>query len=419
MKRTGLLSLAMALAAFTANAQAGITMGAMNGWMFSFSGNVNAFLTYTDPSCGGGAATCGFDGNLIPVSDENKVTRIQTGLAPAFAIFEAKGKEGGMDLGVHFGFAPEIQTMGTVSGEGRAHDNCGSGSSCGSQIDMREVYLTVGGSWGQILAGRAIGVYQKQNLLTDLTVFGVGLTGGNPGNGTTLGHIGTGYTYPNFNAQITYSSAGNKEGQFTIGLFDPSIVTSNTGSSFTQTQLPRLEVEYTHTKKSSDGGKMMLYVSGLVANAKDVATSQSITPWGIAGGGEWTGGGGLQVDISGFYQSGVGSLLMFDDGLAIDGADSLRTSYGFLAQLQYMAKDSKWKFGGAYGMNHLNQTTNDKLLGTANTAMKDASDITLAATYMYTKSLRGVFELDFGNGSGYNDSKTSSTTVAAGMMLFF
>ena len=416
MKRTGLLSLALALAAYTANAQAGITMGAMNGWMFSFSGNVNAFLTYADPSCGGGAATCFFDGTLIPAGNDQKVTRIQTGLAPSFAIFEAKGKEGGMDLGVHFGFAPEIQTPN------RKHDNCGSINSvqCGSQIDMREVYLTAGGSWGQILAGRAIGVYQKENLLTDLTVFGVGLTGGAGGAGTTLGHIGTGYTYPNFNAQITYSTAGNKEGQFSIGLFDPSVIYDAAGSVYDQTQTPRLEVGYTHTSKMGAGGadKLMLYASGLLANAKDPVSSKSVTPWGIAGGGEWTAGSGLQLDLSGFYQSGVGSTLMFDDGLAIDGAGEMRMSYGYLLQLQYMAKDSKWRLGASYGDNHVSQTTDDKLPATL-TFVKDNSDITAALTYMYTKSLRGVFELDFGSGKAWNDTKVSSTTVAAGMMLFF
>lgn len=418
MKRTGLLSLALALAAFSANAQAGITMGAMNGWMFTFSGNVNAFLTYTDPSCGNNATTCSYSGSLIPAGDNEKVTRIQTGLAPAFAIFEAKGKEGGMDLGVHFGFAPEIQSPG------RYHDTCGGsfGIQCGTQIDMREVYLTAGGSWGQILAGRAIGVYQKENLLTDMTVFGVGLTGGAAGVGTTLGHIGTGYTYPNFNSQITYSTAGNKEGQFTIGLFDPSIVLRGGTPLYTETQTPRLEVGYTHTSHMGKGSsdKLMLYASGLYANVKNPAASKSISPWGLAAGGEWTGGSGLQLDLSGFYQDGVGSTVMFDDGLAVDGVGEMRTSYGYLLQLQYMAKDSKWKFGGSYGDNHVNQTTNDKSVGVAPVnSLKDNSDITVAATYMYTKSLRGVFELDFGSGEAWDDTKVSSTTVAAGMMLFF
>ena len=49
--------------------------------------------------------------------DEEKISRIRTGLLPAFATFEAKGKEGGVDLGVHFGFAPQINNASGV------HDN--------------------------------------------------------------------------------------------------------------------------------------------------------------------------------------------------------------------------------------------------------------------------------------------------------
>jgi hypothetical protein len=87
------------MAAGTANAQ-GLTMQMSNGWAFSFSGNVNAFLMYTDPKCnttasdGAGGTGCDFDGSLISTGEQAKTTRIRTGLLPAFATFEAKGKEG-------------------------------------------------------------------------------------------------------------------------------------------------------------------------------------------------------------------------------------------------------------------------------------------------------------------------------------
>ena len=120
-------------------------------------------------------------------------TRIQTGLLPAFVAFEAKGKEGDTDLAVHFGFFPEIQC-------GRGIHDC-----FGAQIDMRQVYLTAGGSWGQVLAGREIGLFGRQNILTDQLLFGVGATGAGggalgSGGGTTLGRIGFGYIYPQFKA---------------------------------------------------------------------------------------------------------------------------------------------------------------------------------------------------------------------------
>ncbi len=144
-----------------------------------------------------------------------------TGLLPAFATFTAKGKEGNTDLGVQFGFAPQVQCGGN------SHD-------CfGAQIDMRQVFLTAGGSWGTITAGKELGVYQRANILNDQTLFGVGGGGIAPG-GTTLGRIGFGYVYPNFVPQFTYTSPGGRSTTFNIGLMEPS-----TFGSFTELKTPR------------------------------------------------------------------------------------------------------------------------------------------------------------------------------------
>jgi hypothetical protein len=435
MKRLVLASLTLVLAAASASAQ-GLTMGTMNGWTFTFSGNVNAFLVYTDPKCSDGSQDCDFLGSAIPTNQEEKVLRIRTGLAPAFAIFEAKGKEGDLDIGVHFGFAPEIQTTN------QQHDNCGGYGGCGAQIDMREVYLTAGGSWGQVLAGRAIGLYQEQNLLTDMTVFGVGLSGGgggkqSGGNGTTLGHIGTGYTYPNFNAQMTYSTPSNKAGVFSIGLFDPSIIYGDVNTSqccFDMTRSPRVEAAFQWTKHTGAAGsadKFMFYASALWANVKNDQTGSgcypgpfncktSVSPWGIAGGVEWNGGGGWQADLSGFTQKGVGTTLMFDDGLAVDVAGNGRSAYGYLLQLQYAFKDNKWKAGASYGLNHLSQTSDDSdYCDTECNFVKTNSSIVGSVTYMWTKSLRWVFEYTHGNSESQDGVKMSSEQGAVGMMLFF
>src|SRR3989454_7595584 len=193
MKRLTLLLLGLALGvSATASAQ-GLTMQMSNGWSFSFAGNVNAFWVFSKVN------------NSGPTNSS-----VRTGLLPAFATFEAKGKEAGMNLAVHFGFAPQINNAGV-------HDQFG------AQIDMRQVYLTVGGQWGQILAGRELSLFGRQNIPNDMTLFGVGavripnVTFGNApatnppqGGGTTLGRIGYGYIYPNFNAQVTYSSKAGR-----------------------------------------------------------------------------------------------------------------------------------------------------------------------------------------------------------------
>src|SRR5437899_7092064 len=202
MKRLTLLLLGLALGV-TATARAqGLTMQMSNGWAFSFSGNVNAFWVFTKATNGG------------PTNSS-----VRTGLLPAFATFEAKGKEAGMNLGIHFGFAPQIQNGNFV------HDQFGStangGLQAGAQIDMRQVYLTIGFKDGsQILAGRELGLFGRQNIVQDMTLFGVGAVGIGNANaqsgGTTAGRIGYGYIYPNFNAQVTYSTKGGTPAQISI-----------------------------------------------------------------------------------------------------------------------------------------------------------------------------------------------------------
>src|SRR5215213_6555382 len=159
MKRVALLCLGLAVGAASA-AEAQLTMQMTNGWSFTFSGNVNAFAIYESTDDEGG--TLGAPGGLIGIG--GKGFNLRTGLLPAFAVFDAKGKEGNTDLGVHFGFAPQIQCGNGSDDAGASAHDC-----FGAQIDMRQVYLTVGGTWGQILAGRGIGLFNRQNILTDQT----------------------------------------------------------------------------------------------------------------------------------------------------------------------------------------------------------------------------------------------------------
>src|SRR5438132_7515077 len=207
MKRLTLLLVAVALL-WPAAANAQLTMQMSNGWSFTFAGNVNAFWSFTKQN-----TTAGDAAN----------SSVRTGLLPTFATFEAKGKEAGMNLGVHFGFAPQINN-------GPDHDQFGGdpattrfgGIQAGAQIDMRQVYLTIGFKDGsQILAGRELGLFGRQNIVQDMTLFGVGAVGigGGGGGGTTLGRIGYGYIYPNFNAQVTFSTKGGTPGQVSIGIF--------------------------------------------------------------------------------------------------------------------------------------------------------------------------------------------------------
>jgi hypothetical protein len=401
MKRSSLLCAALALGIATGVEAQGLTMQMSNGWTFSFAGNVNIFGQYQSVSSSNNAS--GSPGQLVGAGPQ-KGFYYGTGLLPAFATFSAMGKEGNTDLGVHFGFAPEVQCGDGAGGNGpKAHD-------CfGAQIDMRQVYMTVGGKWGTITAGKELGVYQRQNILNDQTLFGVGGGGLNP-TGTTLGRIGFGYVYPNFVAQMTYSTVGGKPTQFSIGLFDPAAF-----GPYTQTQTPRVEGEFQYKS-----GNVSVFASGELENAKDPVTDDSKTSVGLAGGATYK-SGTFAVHGSGYWGKGIATTLMFDgvgSGSFFDegvGADAeLRTSYGFFGQLTFTPAGSKATFAGSYGSSWLKATDGEPSFKTENSLVSGG------IYYQATKSLKVVGEGDYmwskdKEGSG----KNKSFTGAFGLMLFY
>ncbi len=83
---------------------------------------------------------------------------------------------------------------------------------------MRQVYLTAGGTWGSLTMGKELGLFQRGNILTDMTLLGVGVGGG--GRGTALGRIGYGYLYTDFRPQLTYTTPAGRPTSISIGLFE-------------------------------------------------------------------------------------------------------------------------------------------------------------------------------------------------------
>jgi len=381
MKRSALLfSALMVGVAGAANAQ-GLSMQMSNGWNFSFAGNVNIFAQYQSVSSSNNAT--GSPGQIVG-GGPAKGLYYGTGLLPAFATFTASGKEGNTDLGAHFGFAPQVQCGGN------SHD-------CfGAQIDMRQVFMTVGGTWGTITAGKELGVYQRANILNDQTLFGVG--GGEIApSGTTLGRIGFGYVYPNFVPQFTYSSPAGKSTSFNIGLMEPS-----TFGSYTQLTTPRLEADMTFKASS-----ITFNVSGAIQNGKDTGANQSKT---AAGGAAVIGYKASQFSLtgSGYYGKGIGTTLMFTVVPEIGG--DLTKSYGYIGQATYTG--GKATIAGSYGSSFLQDD--------ASTFKTENSLISGGIYYQATKSLKVVGEGDYmwskdKDGSG----KNKAFTAAFGLMLFY
>ncbi len=400
MKKVALLCMGLALGAANA-AEAQLSMQMSNGWSFTFAGNVNAFFIYSSGKSCNAAEVC---------VTASKDLSVGTGLLPAFAVFDAKGKEENLDLGVHFGFSPQVETGGHFA-------SFFGNQAAGAQIDMREVFLTAGGTWGTLTMGKALGLFQRGNILTDMTLLGVGVGGG--GRGTALGRIGYGYLYTDFRPQLTYSTAGGKPMSLSIGLFE-----GIAQGPYGVIELPRLEAELGYSKKMGEKNNFKFFLNGAVQTAKDdVSDASSLSSTGV-GGGVVVDFSGFAITGSGFYADGMGSLFMGDcfcgtGRLASDGVDAAgegRTSYGYIGQASYGPPGGKFMIGASYGENILQ--ANAAADGTTEDLTKRRAIIG-QFTYKWSKSLRWVAE--YGHIENYSVGvKTSkSDQGSVGMMLFF
>jgi predicted porin len=250
MKKLALASMVAAAAAVAAPAQA-VTVMAEDGWTLGVSGSVNQFAVFTDNDAPGGQDT----------------SEIRDGLLPSFINFDMTAPTmNGLDIAAHISFSPSTNTdsYGATAGVG------------GSGLEQREVYFTVDGSFGQILAGKALGLYGSHNILTDQTLFGVGYgTGGNLQ--TTLGGIGLGYDYASWRSQIRYTTPDMNGFKAAFAIVDPTsgatrLNTKPTGPVITggrdQDDL-RYEADLSYAG-SFDGGSYMAWVSGAFQNNDDL-----------------------------------------------------------------------------------------------------------------------------------------------------
>lgn len=244
LKKTTLASLVGAAALATAGAaNATIVVGGENGYEFSVDGNINQFFVYTDDN--------------TPGADET--SEVRDGLLPAFLGFNISAPEvNGLKVAARVSISPS--TNGT--------------SQANSRMEQREAFATVDGSFGQVLAGKALGLYGSHNILTEQTLYGVGW--GTTGNGTTtLGGIGFGYDYADWRSQIRYTTPDMNGFKAALAAVDPAdigvITAAGATGPLTVLSQPstgardeedvRWEADLSYAG-AFDNGNYMLWVSG-------------------------------------------------------------------------------------------------------------------------------------------------------------
>lgn len=383
-----------ALAFASGPAHAAVAFEAKNGWEVSFDGFVNAFAANEMGSMAPANATAD---PLLTTEDLNSF-RVRTGLLPGlFAFNVAAPKVDGLDVKARIGLYPQINNGNTRN-------------AFGSQIDLREIFFTVDGRYGQVLVGRALNLYQGRNILTDMSLFGVGVQGAVSSGGTTLGRIGYGYLYTQFGAQARYTTPERFGLKLAVAVTDPSRI-AGPGVAATQTKAPGFEGELSYAAKLGDVA-VQAWVSGLQQRAW-IPGGDSRTAVG------WAAGAGLAVaglDLlaSGFGGKALGTFLLLDTD-ALDAAGAERRSVGFLAQAAYSVLGST-KLGVSYGQNSVRETPGEAAVRQAGGASElEARRSWTAGVYQdLGKSLKLVAEYTHASSEWFSGQSQSVDVVALG-----
>ncbi len=337
------IAAAVGAAALALSTQAGavVVVGGDNGWEVSFDGNVNAFYTNINyDKCTNAGAAC--TGTFV-AEDSSRVT---SGFLPAFFSFNVKSPTvNGLTGSARISFAPAIQTNKGTNSIGS------SGGLVGAQIDTREVLGNVAGSFGTISFGRTLGIFGRQAILKDMTLFGVGQTLGAVDFGTvTAGRIGHGYVYPDFEARISYKTPNMNGFQAEVGMYDPIEGTLGGGSGV-ETDTPRFEGELTYASAFS-GGSFNLWADFLWQQSEmTVATTNPGQDWdsyGVGVGGQVAASG---FEAVGYYYDGQNlgtGLKSFTPGIVAGTTLNDLDQDGWYAQGSYTF-NGKTKVGFSYG----------------------------------------------------------------------
>jgi len=402
-RRTSLAALPLlaCLAAYAGPAGAAIPLKLEGGWTASFDGFVNAFLVEEL----GDAQPAGVADDPFYKRDTDEAGfRFRTGFLPSAIGFTFGAPEWeGLKVKARVAFYPQI-------------NNGGGRTSINPNIDTREFNFTVEGSFGEVLVGRALNVFQQKNILSDMSLFGVGVPGGQLAQGPTLGHVGYGYLYPSFGAQVRYTTPQAAGLKLMVAIADPS---SMGAADPTANATPTFEAEASWAMKSG-AASFQAWLGGLYQQAKIVAATGSTTDVTATGGsaGLGAGFGGLDVVVSGFTGKGLGTTTQMDVD-ALDAANEERTTSGVLGQVTYTFF-GKTKLGASYGLQMADETDRDALDRAAGSAhVEERQALTGGVYHDLTTWMKLVGEYTNAEITWFGGATQESDVFGAGMVVFW
>jgi len=418
MKKIRIAALCALLTLGTAGvSQAAFTVGGENGWQLSTDGIVDVFATYHTTSPAPDSRHIGGLLDGTGNGEYNQRFGIGVGLLPSVVAFNVKAPTvGGVESTVRIGIYPSIQNGNNEDLGLQNNDRF----SVGPNIDFREIFYTARGKYGEILAGRALNLFQGKNILTDMTLLTAGTVSGRA-NTVTLGHIGYGYLYTGFGPQIRYTTPDFAGVKLALEIGEPYAIHNRSD----KTGSPRLEAELSYAKVFG-GTSVQAWLAGIFQNAtiNDGSANDGRDVQSVGGAyGVGVGFAGLNLLGSGYGGRGLGSVSAQDGqifGGSTDSNGKGRLFWGFLAQATYQLTP-EWKIGANYGQTRVEENQADVDARQLNTAflIKKRESAVATVTYNWTKFIQFVGEYIYAQNTWHDGASQHSNQFALGTMFYW
>jgi len=296
-------------------------------------------------------------------------------------------------------------------------------------IDLREFFYTAKGKFGEFLAGRALNLFQGQNILNDMTLFTAGVVDMRAvRGGTSLGHIGYGYLYANFGPQFRYTTPDMAGFKVAFEVAEPYQISAATNDAVSngKTNMPRFEAELSYAT-TFKGGSVHAWLSGIEETA-----TRATTGFARPGGTDLSLGFAPGVNVqfgpvglmaSGYYGTGLGMISTQDGDVFSSTTDNLgnqRKQWGFLGQATYQLTDSV-RLAVNYGANRSNRTDEEsdgRALANLN-QMKSQEALVGQVNYNLNKFTQFTLEYIWAQNVTQGGDKLRSNQVALGTVFFW
>ena len=407
------LAVAGAVLSAASVANAGVIIPA-GDWTIDINGNVNAFAIWSKAD-----DSTAIKGGMAAVEDttgEGDSFSINTGLLPSWLGFTGTTRQNDLDVSWTISLQPGASTGGVLEGGGGAEN--------------RQAFITFGDkSWGTVKVGKDLGIYASTAILNDMTLLGVGsqgVVGAGGGTTTTLGGIGTGYMYADWQGQISYTTPNMNGFQATIGIAQPT--DASTAGTAGTTSAVNGSTAYNHTQPSYQGQASYSWTGEVAGKVWAGFVSQKMENLGASGTlgdetisayevGANVNAGNLGLVAYYYDGRGLGTTSIGRDGF--NAAGERRDSDGGYLQATYVIPTGT-KLGVSYGVSNLDNEGTSDSAASFNLVEKNER-WTVGAYHPLTKHLNLVVEYNNmkSEAMGSSVADNDQDNFSVGAILFF